>query len=357
MSEVTDTLNCPSCNQVIDVTGLSPGTIIECPHCSHSFSTWAQFDNYRLETMLGEGGMGSVYRATDINLNRVVAIKVLKPELSDDKKFVETFVREVEITAQLTHPNIVQVYSFGKHNDQYYLAMEFINSQTLDDDIITRRQLPEFEVIDIAIGVAQGLNFALQRGGLIHRDIKPGNMLFGAGRTPKVVDFGLALTPETADNDSGEIWGTPYYISPERLEGRTEDFRSDLYSLGVTLYHAVAGRPPFDAETAEIVAAKHLSERPLPLQTYAPHISETTCYAIARAMARHPEERFNTYQEFIEQLEDAKRRLQDMTSTGTATSYEVVQTGFADQNLLIIAGVTIGIIILFVGGFFLYLNM
>lgn len=253
--------------------------------------------------------MGTVYRAYDMSLNRVVAIKILKRELTDDHKFVETFRREIQITSALAHPNIVQVFTFGEFDGHQFLVMEFIDSPTLDDLIVERKRLTEAEVLDVGIGIASGLAFAFEQGELIHRDIKPGNMLFGQDNTPKVVDFGLALTPETTDQFAGEIWGTPFYVSPERLEGEPEDFRSDMYSLGVTLYHALAGRPPFDADTAELVATKHLTSTPLPLKTYAPRITDQTAYAIMRSMARYREHRYSTYQEMIEQLQDAKRRL------------------------------------------------
>jgi serine/threonine protein kinase len=345
-------LSCPSCGQVIDTTDLPVGTSIICPACSHTFSTWRLFDHYRLDKMVGEGGMGSVYQATDMNLDRVVAIKVLKRELSEDRKYIANFLKEVEITASLTHPNIVHVYAFGEHEGQYYLVMEYIGHLTLDDDILSKKKLSEIEVLDAGIAVANGLNFALQRGGLIHRDIKPGNILFGQDRTPKVVDFGLAVTRETAEQVGGEIWGTPYYVSPERLEYKPEDFRSDMYSLGVSLYHAIAGRPPFDANTAELVAAKHLTSSPLPLKTYAPYVSDQTVYAIQKAMARHPEDRFQSYAEMVEQLEDAKRRLTDKSSIPQQQSIQVMQNDDAgDKKMLVIIGVAVGVSILAVGLF------
>ncbi len=336
----------------MDVTSLDVGSVIACPHCEHEFSTWKDFSNYRLISKVGEGGMGSVYESTDLNLNRTVAIKVLKPELSEDKKFIQNFLYEVEVTAQLTHPNIVQVYAFGQHEGQYYLVMEFISAETLDDKIMNQNRLGEIEVLDAAIGVSNGLNFALQRGSLIHRDIKPGNILFSSNNTPKVVDFGLAVTPETADSGDGEIWGTPYYVSPERLEQIPEDFRSDMYSLGISLYHALSGRPPFDANTAELVAAKHLSENPLPLKTLAPQISDHTAYAIMKAMARQPDDRFASYDDFIEQLEDAKRRLQGAEAQAAPPSaYTVVDTGVQDKKVIAGIGVTVGLVLLSIGAY------
>jgi serine/threonine protein kinase len=349
---VEEVIRCPACNGEIEVSTIPPGAAIFCPYCQHQFNAYRIFGNYRLDKLLGEGGMGSVYEAVDINLNRPVAIKVLKATLSEDKKFAATFVREVEITAALSHPNIVQVFSFGEHNGQYYLVMELIGHYTLDNEITKRRRLSELEVVDIGIGVASGLEFALQRGGLIHRDIKPGNILFGKDRTPKVVDFGLALTPETAEESSGEIWGTPYYVSPERLEAIPEDFRSDMYSLGMTLYHSLAGRPAFEAQTAEMVASMHLTEHPLPIQTYAPNISEATSFAIMQCIARTADRRWQSYREFIEQLEDAKRRLLQAPATAKAIpKIQVVEEEDDSKRMIFVIAGGVILVVLGVAGF------
>jgi serine/threonine protein kinase len=351
--DTQQTTACPQCNQLIDITGLAPGSSIACPACNHEFGITQTFDHYRLETLLGEGGMGSVYRATDLNLNREVAIKVLKPEISNDRKFIANFLREVEITASLNHPNIVNVFSFGEFNGQYYLVMEFLGSKTLDDFIVDKKKISEAETLNIGIGVANGLNFALQRGGLIHRDIKPGNIMLTADNTAKVLDFGLALTPETAEH-GGEIWGTPYYVSPERLEQKPEDFRSDMYSLGVSLYHTMCGHPPFDAKTADLVAAKHLNDKPLSVKTYAPYVSESTTYAIMKAMSRHPEDRYASYDEFIEQLEDAKRRLVTQPTQQNVPQVAVVETAEVDKRMGLIVGAAVGAIVLVVALFLIW---
>jgi eukaryotic-like serine/threonine-protein kinase len=238
-------------------------------------------------------------------------VKVLKPDLVSDQKFMATFLREAEITASLNHPNIVSVYAFGQHEGVYYMVVEYISGGSLDDKIAERGQITELEGIEIGIAVARGLECALQRGGLIHRDIKPGNILFNANNTPKVVDFGLSLSFETTDHFDGEIWGTPYYVAPEKLERETETFQSDLYSLGATLFHAMSGRPPYEGEDPNAVAMMHLSGSVISLKAFAPDISDQTAYAVSKAMARYPEDRYESYAAFIEQLEDAKRRITD----------------------------------------------
>jgi eukaryotic-like serine/threonine-protein kinase len=304
------TIACPSCQNVIDVTGLEPGDSITCPYCRHEFPITRQFGNFLLERQLGTGGMGTVYLGKDITLDRVVAVKVLRPELVSDHKFLATFLREAEITASLNHPNIVQVYAFGEHDQIYYMVVEYISGGSLDDRIMTLGNITELEGIEIGIAVARGLECALQRG-LIHRDIKPGNILFNANNTPKVVDFGLSLSFETTDHFDGEIWGTPYYVAPEKLERLPEDFRSDLYSLGATLFHAISGRPPYEGDDPNVVAMKHLSGTVVSLKSFVPDVSDQTAFAVGKAMARYPEDRYESYGEFIAQLEDAKRRITD----------------------------------------------
>jgi len=305
------TTTCAKCGNLIDVSGLEPGDGITCPYCAHEFAITRQFGNFLLERQVGSGGMGAVYLGKDVTLNRIVAVKVLKPELVSDQKFMATFLREAEITASLNHPNIVQVYAFGQHEGVYYMVVEYISGGSLDDRIADRGQITELEGIEIGIAVARGLECALQRGGLIHRDIKPGNILFNANNTPKVVDFGLSLSYETTDHFDGEIWGTPYYVAPEKLEREPETFKSDLYSLGATLFHAMSGRPPYEGEDPNSVAMMHLSGNVISLKAFAPDISDQTAYAVSKAMARYPEDRYESYAEFVEQLEDAKRRITD----------------------------------------------
>jgi len=311
VAEKMVTTTCSKCANLIDVTGLEPGDTITCPYCANEFAITRQFGNFVLVRQVGSGGMGAVYLGRDVTLNREVAVKVLKPELVSDQKFLATFLREAEITASLNHPNIVQVYAFGQHEGVYYMVVEYISGGSLDDKIAERGQITELEGIEIGIAVARGLECALQRGGLIHRDIKPGNILFNANNTPKVVDFGLSLSFDTTDHFDGEIWGTPYYVAPEKLEREAETFQSDLYSLGATLFHAMSGRPPYEGDDPNAVAMMHLSGSVISLKAFAPDVSDQTAFAVSKAMARYPEDRHESYAAFIEQLEDAKRRITD----------------------------------------------
>ena len=267
------------------------------------------FGNYQLERELGQGGMGTVYLAKDSGLNRHVALKILRSDLGEDPSFSTKFLEEVEVTASLAHPNIIRVFTLGEQDGRLYLVMEHLDQPSLEDSMQTRGKIPEKEVLEIGVGIASALQFAHEETGLIHRDIKPGNILFGRGNIPKLADFGLAAGARSALGHQDEMWGTPYYVSPERLLREPEDIRSDIYSLGATLYHAIAGRPPFEAETAEEVARRHISDRPPPLRSYCPEAQEQTVLTLDKCLAKKTHARWTDYTELIKQLADALRRV------------------------------------------------
>jgi len=267
------------------------------------------FGNYQLERELGQGGMGTVYLAKDSGLNRYVALKILRSDLGEDPSFSIKFLEEVEVTASLAHPNIIRVFTLGEQEGRLYLVMEHLDQPSLEDSMQTKGKISEKEVLEIGIGIASALQFAHQETGLIHRDIKPGNILFGRGNIPKLADFGLAAGARSALGQQDEIWGTPYYVSPERLLREPEDIRSDIYSLGATLYHAIAGRPPFEAETAEEVARRHISDRPPPLRSFCPEAQEQTVFTLDKCLAKKTDARWGSYTELISQLADSLRRL------------------------------------------------
>jgi serine/threonine protein kinase len=266
------------------------------------------FGNYQMERELGRGGMGTVHLAKDIGLNRRVALKILRSDLGQDVGFSKKFLEEVEITASLAHPNIIRVFTLGEQEGRLYLVMEHLDEPSMEQRMEKHGKLPEKDVLEIGIGIASALQFAHEETGLIHRDIKPGNILFGRGKIPKLADFGLAAGARSALQQQDEIWGTPYYVSPERLLRQPEDIRSDIYSLGATLYHALAGRPPFEAETAEEVARRHISDRPPPLRSFCPHAQEQTVFTLDKCLNKAPEGRWSNYEDFIRQMADALRR-------------------------------------------------
>ena len=267
------------------------------------------FGNYELERALGQGGMGTVYLARDTGLNRKVALKILKTDLGDDPSFSRKFLEEVEVTAALAHPNIIRVYTLGEQDGRLYLVMEHLDQPSLEQRMDASGRVSERDVLEIGIGIASALQFAFEETGLIHRDIKPGNILFGRGNIPKLADFGLAAGARSALGQQDEIWGTPYYVSPERLRREPEDIRSDIYSLGATLFHALAGRAPFEAQTPEEVAQRHLSDRPPSLRSLCPDAQEQTVFTLDRCLQKTVATRWQSYQELIDYLRDARRRL------------------------------------------------
>jgi len=353
---------CTSCRNTIDVTDLEPGQEITCPYCNYEFLLTRKFGNFLLERQLGSGGMGSVYLARDLTLNRVVAVKVLKSELVSDKKFMGTFLREAQITASLNHPNIVHVYTFGEHDGIYYLVIEYVAGGSLDEKIMQRGHISELEGIEIGIAVSRVLECALARG-LIHRDIKPGNILF-ANNIPKVVDFGLSMSFETMNNFDGDIWGTPNYIPPEKLEKQPEDYRSDMYSLGATLFHALSGRPPYEGEDPNAVAMKHLSGKVVSLKSLVPEISDKMSYIVGKAMARYPEDRFESYAALIEHLENAKAHLanpnlqtRQIQNIQNAQSSRILEPT-SNARMGLIAGLVSGaVVVIGIIGFFIWKGM
>jgi serine/threonine protein kinase len=319
--KVPETINCHQCNAPIDLTGHQAFTHIECSRCGALSVVPLKFGNFLLLNAMGIGGMGTVYKAIDLSLKRFLAVKILRKQFAVDPHFVESFAQEARAAAAVNHPNVAQVYAFGEHDGQYYLAMELLERGSLDDRMARLGKLPEKEVLDIGIQIASGLR-AAYRCGLLHRDIKPGNILFNNEGDPKLADFGLARgQPEAAaeaDHPSGMVWGTPYYIAPEKLRGRTEDFRSDMYSLGAALFHALAGRTPFEQESSPIPPSKQ--ENPLKtLKAVAPDVQDFTAQVIGRMLAKDPADRYESYEALIYDLAEAERRLR-LGSPATAAT-------------------------------------
>src|SRR3989440_7938005 len=222
------TLSCPKCDAPIDIGDAEPLSRVPCPGCGERVRVPRSFNHFELRDTLGTGGMGTVYKARDTQLDRDVALKLLRKDLGPE--YANQLQHEARITASVNHPHVVQVFSFGRDHDQYYLVMELVERGTLDDLIAERKKLTEEEVLRTGIEVARGLRAAYKKG-LIHRDVKPANGLFNDDGMAKIGDFGLAGIVEPHEQTSGGIiWGTPYYVAPERLNNQPEDFRSDIYS-------------------------------------------------------------------------------------------------------------------------------
>lgn len=300
---------CPKCGTAVDVAEAEPLARVACPACGEKFRVERAFDNFLLVETLGVGGMGSVYKARDTRLDRFVALKLLRKELSASPAEAARLEQEARVTAAVNHPNVVQVYSSGTAHGQIYLVMELVHHGSLDDLMAQHPRVPEPQVLETGIQVAKGLQAAHEKG-LVHRDVKPANILFADARTAKIGDFGLAVAAGQQAEAQNEIWGTPYYVAPERLNNEPEDFRSDIYSLGATLFHALAGRPPIEGETTSAAELRQLKSHPPDLRRIAPEVSRETSRIVNRMLAPNPAHRFATYAHLVDQLTRANRSLQ-----------------------------------------------
>jgi serine/threonine protein kinase len=287
---------------------LPPLEPVSCNKCGHPVIVPTRLRNFEVREVVASGGMGTVYRAFDVSLERMVAIKMLKREMASDKQVMESFYREARATASLNHTNIIHVYSFDEHEGSPYIVMELADHGSLDNLIMRDSVVPELQVLDVGIKVASALESALQHN-LLHRDIKPGNILFNEYGEPKLVDFGLARQAEENEEYESAVWGTPYYVAPEKIQRRGEDFHSDMYSLGGTLYHALTGHVPFEAETVEQVVAGHVHTPLTPPCDVRPEITQLTSDAIVTAMAKEPTHRFASYGQLQMALENARSQL------------------------------------------------
>ncbi|MBP8259958.1 MAG: serine/threonine protein kinase [Verrucomicrobia bacterium] len=286
----------------------APLSVVPCNRCGFSIMMPKMLRHFELQSIVGEGGMGTVFSAFDTILEREVAVKLMKPDLANHPESLESFYREARACASLNHTNIIHIYSFEEFEGNRFLVMELADRGSLDLRIEKERHLPELEVLDIGIKVASALDTALKHN-LLHRDIKPGNILFNADGEPKLVDFGLARTTDSNAEGDDAVWGTPYYIAPEKIRREREDFLSDLYSLAGTLYHALTGHVPFEAATVEEVIAAHIHTPLTPPNLVIPEITAPSSDALVCAMAKNPEDRFGSYDEFIMALTAARSQL------------------------------------------------
>ncbi|MEA3207184.1 MAG: eukaryotic-like serine/threonine-protein kinase [Chthoniobacter sp.] len=321
---------CGTCGGLIDISDEEPLSRMTCPMCGAPELVSGRVDKFELVEVVGSGGMGVVYKAYDAGLDRYLALKLLRRDKGTNYQVVEQLEKEASITASINHPHVVRVFTSGTDHGRFYIAMELVDKGTLDDLIKLQGRVSEAQVLQVGIQIAQGLRAALQAG-LIHRDVKPGNILFADAHTAKIVDFGLAIFMEDEEKMRGEVWGTPYYVAPEKLEHQPEDFRSDIYSLGGTLFHALAGRPPFEAEDASMVALKHLKSQAVSLQAFAPQVSSQTAYVINRTLLKDPNDRYQSYDELIEHLEYA---LEQLNEKGAQPQQRVVLEGEQQQKAL-----------------------
>ncbi|MHC4250774.1 MAG: serine/threonine-protein kinase [Planctomycetota bacterium] len=253
---------------------------------------------YQIVSKLGQGGMGAVFKARQLSLDRLVALKVLAPHLAKDKGYVERFLREARAVARLNHPHIIQGIDVGDAEGQYYFAMEFVDGPTLKDVIESEGPLPEARALEVVAQIAEALEHA-RKNRLIHRDVKPDNIMIDRRGEAKLCDLGLAKFASgdsSSTNYDGEpmVVGTPHYISPEQAKGESKvDIRADIYSLGGTLFHALTGRTPFTGMSAAAIMSKHVTDLIDDPRQIKPGISEGAALLIAKMMAKKPADRYS----------------------------------------------------------------
>lgn len=283
--------------------------------------TGKQFSNYKILNKLGSGGMATVYRAHELSLNRMVALKVLSPRLSGDEQFIKRFHREAQAAAKLNHPNIVQIYSIGEEKGFHYFAMEFIKGETLSDIKKSENKLEPAHALEIIKQVAEALAEA-HKAQLVHRDIKPSNIMITPEGQAKVTDFGIAYVAEakTKLTQDGSIIGTPEYLSPEQCEGRKLDGRSDIYSLGVTLYEILTGKTPYEADTPVGMLMQIVQGKFPPMCEIAPGVPAAVCDVVDKMMQTKPGDRYADMEKVKVALAEAEKQVEGLESAPVAAA-------------------------------------
>lgn len=275
-----------------------------------------QIPGYQILDRLGAGAMAVVFKAKQLSLNRVVAIKVLPKKLSTDKEYVERFYAEGQAAAKLNHTNIVQAFDVGEAQGYHYFVMEYVEGKTVYDELAAGKIYSEHEALNIAIQITRALQHAHGQR-LIHRDVKPKNIMLTEGGVAKLMDMGLARVADDSTAiaaEAGRLFGTPYYISPEQIIGKaTVDFRCDIYALGATLYHMVTGRAPFEGETSREVMLKHLKQKLVPPDRYNLELSFGICKLIEKMLSKHPKNRQATTRQLLEDLQSVDFLLEVQT--------------------------------------------
>src|SRR3954454_24361727 len=295
---------------------------------------------YRILRKLGSGGMANVYLAEDEELGRRVAIKILNDRYANDELFIERFRREAKSAAALSHPNIVSIYDRGQAEGTYYIAMEVIEGRSLKELILTRGPLPIGQAIAYTLEILDALRLA-HRHGIIHRDVKPHNILIGGERL-KVTDFGIARAGASQMTEAGSIMGTAQYLSPEQARGAPVTASSDLYSVAIVLYEMLTGKVPFSGDSAIEIAMKHLNELPKPPSKIRPEIPPELDHVVLRALAKAPEDRYQTAEEFAEDLHRVEAGLP--LAPGTSEAATALLAGAAlmgDGSTEVLAGTAV----------------
>jgi len=295
-----ETVRCGGCGHEVNVRQRKPLSSFQCPECDAKINVPVSLGPLFISKPIGQGTSGVVYQAVDQKLNRPVAVKILKNTQHSDRQRTEDCLTEARAMASISHPNVVQIHRIGDNNNQPYIEMEMMSGGTVRELIRKQGSLDEAHALEVAVGVAKGLRAAL-RAGLVHRDVKPENILLDSAGTAKIHDFGVA-TKKHGESDQ-QVVGTPYYVAPEVIRQHPFDHRADIYSLGCTLYHMLAGQVPFEDAKVSGVYMAHLKRTPPDLNELRPELHPETIDLVRHMMQREAHDRPQTYDTLIEEME------------------------------------------------------
>jgi len=297
---------CSFCSSIVS-TEQAPKSRFECSSCGHpcfvpgtKFEEHCVIGDFVIGEEIGSGSIGKVYRAEQLSLGREVALKILSPELSS-AKFIDSFLHEARAAAQLSHANLVQSYAVGEEDGVCYLAMNYVQGETLSDRLEREKRIPPDEALHIIQQVAEALFYAWDDSRLIHRDVKPDNIMITTDGIVKLTDMGLAINQEDWSAEA-EIAGSPSYMSPEQFAGEELDCRCDIYSLGITLYQMISGQLPFFGESFQEIASQHFNEEPPPLHRLNIGVTLKISHLVQKMMEKLPEDRFTDYDVLLKSL-------------------------------------------------------
>lgn len=317
-------ISCEHCGAMLDVSDYRIFEMGECPDCEGLFTVPGKLGKYFLLKELGRGGMGAVFLAKDQDLERKVALKVMKSSFGSDPEFFDSLMQEAKSAAALNHKNIVQIFSFGQEKQQPYIVMELVPGDQLDHWLNNGALPSELDVLVVLHQIAEGLA-AADEIGLIHGDIKPANILISERGVAKLSDFGVARFNSGAKD--ARIFGTPLYIAPEKARGKEVDGRSDQFSLGAAFWHVLTGRAPYPGQTTNEVVLERFKTRPPLANKLRPEVSLETSNLLRKAMALKPQDRYANFQELADAVSDIVDSLPEEPEAEPAAQSEAAPRG------------------------------